>query len=127
MPHTAAAEKKSSVESQTSYYGSAAPTERSSYMALMNQAKLIAVEPDGCGERFCVRGLRIRVKDVLALLATGASRDEILKILRFSKPSKARWYAPSRRWERRDARSCGCPQGGWLIAIQRGGKPVKLV
>ena len=38
----------------------------------------ITVNPDVCGGRPCVRGLRIRVKDVLDLLAAGASREEIL-------------------------------------------------
>ena len=31
-----------------------------------------------CGGRPCIRGLRIRVKDVLDLLAAGATREEIL-------------------------------------------------
>jgi uncharacterized protein (DUF433 family) len=31
-----------------------------------------------CGGRLCIRGLRIRVKDVLDLLAAGATREEIL-------------------------------------------------
>jgi uncharacterized protein (DUF433 family) len=34
--------------------------------------------PDVCGGRPCIRGLRIRVKDVLDLLAAGATRKEIL-------------------------------------------------
>ena len=38
----------------------------------------ITVSPDVCGGRPCIRGLRIRVKDVLDLLAAGASREEIL-------------------------------------------------
>lgn len=38
----------------------------------------ITVDPDQCGGRPCLRGLRIRVKDVLDLLAAGASREEIL-------------------------------------------------
>ena len=38
----------------------------------------ITVNPDRCGGRPCLRGLRIRVKDVLDLLAAGASREEIL-------------------------------------------------
>jgi len=38
----------------------------------------ITVDPQQCGGRPCIRGLRIRVKDVLELLAAGASRDEIL-------------------------------------------------
>ena len=32
-----------------------------------------------CGGRPCIRGMRIRVKDVLELLAAGASREEILE------------------------------------------------
>ena len=31
-----------------------------------------------CGGRPCVRGLRIRVKDILDLLAAGATREEVL-------------------------------------------------
>jgi uncharacterized protein (DUF433 family) len=38
----------------------------------------ITVDPALCGGRPCLRGLRIRVKDVLDLLAAGASREEIL-------------------------------------------------
>ena len=36
------------------------------------------MSPDVCGGRPCIRGLRIRVKDVLDLLAAGATREEIL-------------------------------------------------
>jgi uncharacterized protein (DUF433 family) len=38
----------------------------------------IATDPEVFGGRPCIRGLRIRVKDVLAMLAGGASRDDIL-------------------------------------------------
>ncbi|PYQ89824.1 MAG: hypothetical protein DMG02_10950 [Acidobacteria bacterium] len=38
----------------------------------------ITVNPEVCGGRPCIRGLRIRVKDVLDLLAAGATREEIL-------------------------------------------------
>jgi len=38
----------------------------------------ITVEAGKCGGRPCIRGLRIRVTDVLELLAAGASFDEIL-------------------------------------------------
>jgi len=38
----------------------------------------ITLDPDQCGGRPSLRGLRIRVKDVLDLLAAGASREEIL-------------------------------------------------
>ena len=38
----------------------------------------ITVNPDQCGGRPCVRGLRIRVTDVLDLLAEGLSPNEVL-------------------------------------------------
>jgi len=44
----------------------------------MSQTHRITVDPNQCGGRPCLRGLRIRVKDVLDLLAAGADRDEIL-------------------------------------------------
>ena len=44
----------------------------------MSALSRITVIPDVCGGRPCVRGLRIRVKDVLDLLAAGATREEIL-------------------------------------------------
>lgn len=44
----------------------------------MSAIDRITVNPDVCGGRPCVRGLRIRVKDVLDLLASGATRNEIL-------------------------------------------------
>lgn len=39
----------------------------------------ITVDPEICGGRPCIRGLRIRVKDVLELLASGVSQSEILE------------------------------------------------
>ncbi|MEU4808249.1 DUF433 domain-containing protein [Nocardia fluminea] len=39
----------------------------------------ITFDPNQLGGRPCVRGMRIRVKDVLELLAAGASEDEILE------------------------------------------------
>jgi uncharacterized protein (DUF433 family) len=44
----------------------------------VRQQQRITIDPDLCGGRPCVRGLRIRVKDILELLAAGATRDEIL-------------------------------------------------
>lgn len=35
------------------------------------------------GGRPCIRGLRVRVKDVLDLLAAGATRDEVLEDLSY--------------------------------------------
>lgn len=45
----------------------------------MGEMHRITTDPDLCGGRPCLRGLRIRVKDVLDLLAAGASREEILE------------------------------------------------
>lgn len=41
-------------------------------------AERITVDPDQCGGRPCIRGMRIRVSDVLDLLANGLSPQEIL-------------------------------------------------
>jgi hypothetical protein len=38
----------------------------------------ITIEPGKCGGRPCIRGLRIRVTDILGLLGAGASHQEIL-------------------------------------------------
>lgn len=38
----------------------------------------ITIDPQQCGGRPCIRATRIRVRDVLDLLASGASREEIL-------------------------------------------------
>jgi len=47
----------------------------------MNRERLqrITIEAGKCGGRPCIRGLRIRVTDILELLSAGASFDEILK------------------------------------------------
>ena len=39
----------------------------------------ITVNPNQCGGRPCIRGMRMRVKDVLDLLAAGVSQEEILR------------------------------------------------
>jgi uncharacterized protein (DUF433 family) len=39
----------------------------------------ITIDAGKCGGRPCIRGLRIRVTDILELLGAGASVDEILK------------------------------------------------
>jgi uncharacterized protein (DUF433 family) len=38
----------------------------------------ITVNPEQCGGRPCIRGMRIRVSDVLDLLANGLSREQVL-------------------------------------------------
>lgn len=44
----------------------------------MNHLDRITVNPEQCGGKPCIRNLRIRVRDILDLLAAGASREEIL-------------------------------------------------
>lgn len=45
----------------------------------MSELHRITFDADKCGGRPCIRGMRIRVKDVLDLLAAGASHEEILE------------------------------------------------
>ena len=45
----------------------------------MTHLDRITADPDVCGGRPCIRGIRVRVKDILDLLAAGASREEILE------------------------------------------------
>ena len=44
----------------------------------MSELHRITIRPEQCGGRPCLRGLRIRVTDILDLLAAGAGREEIL-------------------------------------------------
>lgn len=44
----------------------------------MNERERITINPNQCGGRPCIRGMRIRVKDVLDLLAGGATQEGIL-------------------------------------------------
>jgi uncharacterized protein (DUF433 family) len=45
----------------------------------MSQLHRITINPEQCGGRPCIRGTRVRVTDILDLLASGASREEILQ------------------------------------------------
>ena len=44
----------------------------------MNYMQRITFNPNQCGGRPCIRGMRIRVKDVLDLVAAGIPEPEIL-------------------------------------------------
>lgn len=44
-------------------------------------AERITVNPEQCGGRPCIRGMRIRVSDILDLLANGLTPNEILEEL----------------------------------------------
>ena len=45
----------------------------------MNLLDRITVDPGKCGGRPCIRGYRLRVSDVLGLIASGATNEEILE------------------------------------------------
>ncbi|PYE28647.1 uncharacterized protein (DUF433 family) [Rhizobium sp. PP-WC-2G-219] len=45
----------------------------------MTELHRITIDPERCGGRPTIRSLRIRVRDVLDLLATGATEAEILE------------------------------------------------
>jgi uncharacterized protein (DUF433 family) len=45
----------------------------------MSRMERITFNPNQCGGRPCLRGMRIRVKDVLDMLAAGATEAEILE------------------------------------------------
>jgi uncharacterized protein (DUF433 family) len=44
-------------------------------------AERITVDPEQCGGRPCIRGMRIRVIDVLDLLANGLTPEQVLEDL----------------------------------------------
>lgn len=46
---------------------------------MANHLSRISIDPEVCGGLPCIRGLRMRMSDVLDLLAAGASREEILE------------------------------------------------
>ena len=48
---------------------------------MANIANRITVNPNQCGGRPCVRGMRIRVIDVLDLLASGMTQNQVLEEL----------------------------------------------
>lgn len=52
--------------------------------------KRITREADKCGGRPCIRGMRIRVQDVLSMLAAGSSESEILQDYPILEPADIR-------------------------------------
>lgn len=53
-------------------------TPETTYNPVMNELDRITINPNQCGGRPCIRGMRIRVKDILDMLAGGATQEEIL-------------------------------------------------
>jgi len=67
----------------------------------------ITSNPRQCGGRPCIRGMRIRVKDVLDMLAGGASEEEILADFPYLEPDdiliiQLIYKSFSRRYGRRE-------------------------
>ena len=56
----------------------------------MKYADRITFNPNQCGGRPCIRGMRIRVKDVLGMLAAGVSETEILQDFTYLQPEDIR-------------------------------------
>jgi len=56
----------------------------------MNLLSRITTNPDQCGGRPCIRGMRIRVTDVLELFAAGLSAEQILSELPDLEPDDLR-------------------------------------
>ena len=44
----------------------------------MNLNERITVDPEQCGGKPCIRGMRIRVKDILEMLGSGMTDADIL-------------------------------------------------
>jgi uncharacterized protein (DUF433 family) len=38
----------------------------------------ISIDPEICGERLCIRGTRMRISDLIEMLASGATKTDIL-------------------------------------------------
>jgi len=56
----------------------------------MKYFERITVDSNQCGGRPCIRGMRIRVKDILDLLAAGVSEQTILKDYPYLEPDDIR-------------------------------------
>lgn len=57
--------------------------------AMMRESDLLAritIDPEQCGGRPCIRGMRIRVNDVLELLAAGETPEQILADYSYLQP-----------------------------------------
>lgn len=52
----------------------------------MKLLQRITIEADKCGGRPCIRGMRIRVTDILESLAGGATQDDILRDFPYLEP-----------------------------------------
>jgi uncharacterized protein (DUF433 family) len=56
----------------------------------MDLKQRITIDPEQCGGRPCVRGMRIRVMDVLGLLSIGMTAEQVIKQLPDLEPDDVR-------------------------------------
>jgi uncharacterized protein (DUF433 family) len=56
----------------------------------MSHLNRITINAEQCGGRPCIRGLRVRVKDILDLLAAGVPEKEILEDFPYLQPEDIR-------------------------------------
>jgi uncharacterized protein (DUF433 family) len=95
----------------------------------MKLLERITVEPDKCGGRPCIRGMRIRVTDILGMLAEGVPHEEILQDFPYLEPDDikaALAYALGRRIMRfcnQRELSRGCPTAASLGAVDCRARP----
>ena len=54
--------------------------------AIVKLLERITMESGKCGGRPCIRGLRVRVTDILGMLAEGVSHEEILRDYPYLEP-----------------------------------------
>jgi uncharacterized protein (DUF433 family) len=48
---------------------------------MKNLSERITIDPEQCGGRPCIRGMRIRVQDVIELFGAGLTAEQILREL----------------------------------------------
>jgi len=56
-------------------------------MSEMELLSRITIDPEQCGGRPCIRGMRLRVLDVLELLAAGETQEQILSDYPYLEPN----------------------------------------
>jgi uncharacterized protein (DUF433 family) len=64
---------------------------------MANLLERITSDPEICGGRPCIRGLRVRVKDILEMLVGGSTRAEILGDYPYLQDEDSRRRSNSRR------------------------------
>ena len=57
---------------------------------MLNLLQRITINPKQCGGRPCIRGMRIRVSDILDLLSAGLTIDQIVEELPDLEPDDIR-------------------------------------